>query len=142
MGTVETEPLHAPTKGEHDKAFQQFLIDSEVLSPPLPEQPVQAKPKEVEAVGAIGEVWKKKAACKDVPKKYFYSSFEQDQDLARRVCGSCAVRSECTVYAVQHGESFGIWGGYDFNITIERSAAKAATKAVKLKWARRESKSK
>lgn len=137
MGNVETEPLHAPTKGEYDKAFQQFLVDSEVLSAPVPEHPVQVKSKQVEPVGAIGEAWKKKAACKDISKNYFYSSFEEDQNLARRACGSCAVSSECTVYAVQHGETFGIWGGYDFNISEERSAARAVTKAVKLTWARR-----
>jgi WhiB family redox-sensing transcriptional regulator len=33
------------------------------------------------------------------------------EDAAKRICGSCPVRTACLRHAVRVGESFGIWGG-------------------------------
>ena len=63
--------------------------------------------------------WQQLAACRDTdPELFFpevddYTAPETAAQLfaAAKVCVSCPVRRECLTYAVDSGQSFGIWAG-------------------------------
>lgn len=63
--------------------------------------------------------WQQLAACRDTdPELFFpevddYTAPETAAQLfaAAKVCVSCPVRRECLIYAVDSGQSFGIWAG-------------------------------
>lgn len=41
--------------------------------------------------------------------------------LAARLCAWCPVQTECYVAATDHGEQFGVWGGYDLTRRTHRT---------------------
>ena len=47
---------------------------------------------------------------------------------AKEVCQECPVQRECLQWAMQHGEDFGVWGGYD---PLERRALRRARIAIR-----------
>lgn len=58
-----------------------------------------------------------RGGCVGSPPGSFYPGtdspgFAQKEREAKAVCGRCPVRRECLTYALDYGESFGIWGGY------------------------------
>ncbi|MGH3666533.1 MAG: WhiB family transcriptional regulator [Egibacteraceae bacterium] len=55
--------------------------------------------------------WRLLAACRGMDVELFYSTQESDNRTALRVCGGCPVRAQCFAAAMDHRESFGVWGG-------------------------------
>ena len=69
--------------------------------------------------GVIGLEWQGRAACRDVDPELFFPA-SQDYTApanvralieAGAVCGRCPVRRECLTYAVDSGQTYGIWAG-------------------------------
>ena len=55
--------------------------------------------------------WQERALCAQTDPEAFFPEKGGSTREAKRVCGSCEVRSECLGYALEHDERFGIWGG-------------------------------
>jgi WhiB family redox-sensing transcriptional regulator len=55
--------------------------------------------------------WRDLAACAETDPEAFFPEKGGSTRDAKRVCGSCGVRTECLGYALGNGERFGIWGG-------------------------------
>lgn len=61
--------------------------------------------------------WQKDAACTSVNPELFFPETTRGGERqiqiteAKKVCGSCAVQAACLSYALETGQSFGIWGG-------------------------------
>lgn len=54
--------------------------------------------------------WYERSTCKGIAVDVFF--LEQHEDLARRVCSSCPVRTQCRQWALEAGSSLaGTWGG-------------------------------
>jgi WhiB family redox-sensing transcriptional regulator len=60
--------------------------------------------------------WMKRAACKGLSHLFFPAPAERPQArerreaMARSVCGSCTVTTDCRQFARRHHE-YGFWGG-------------------------------
>jgi WhiB family redox-sensing transcriptional regulator len=60
--------------------------------------------------------WMEQSSCKGMSPSIFHPE-EEDPEYERRVfdakaiCHSCAVESECLVWALTRGEKLGVWGG-------------------------------
>lgn len=66
-----------------------------------------ADPQEVD-----GELaWQVDALCAQTDPEAFFPEKGGSTRDAKKVCGACAVRSECLEYALGNDERFGIWGG-------------------------------
>ncbi len=64
--------------------------------------------------------WADKAACKGLPASMFFPPGKEMTPLeARETCRSCPVRLECAIYALEHNQHHGLWGG--LNIRQRRS---------------------
>ncbi|MFJ6417866.1 WhiB family transcriptional regulator [Paeniglutamicibacter sp. NPDC091659] len=59
--------------------------------------------------GELG--WQSQALCAQTDPEAFFPEKGGSTRDAKRVCGSCSVRSECLEYALTNDERFGIWGG-------------------------------
>lgn len=44
----------------------------------------------------------------------FYSERRQDIRLAKDICATCPIRRDCLIVALENGEAWGVWGGYDY----------------------------
>ena len=55
--------------------------------------------------------WIAHAACAGEPTDLFFPDDDIATDLARSICGSCAVRADCIGYAMEFPSLDGIWGG-------------------------------
>lgn len=55
--------------------------------------------------------WQADALCAQTDPEAFFPEKGGSTREAKKVCGSCEVRSECLEYALQNDERFGIWGG-------------------------------
>jgi len=56
--------------------------------------------------------WKLSGSCsRTAHPDLWYSSSRQEQKAAQRICYRCPVLSKCLIYAFEHDEVFGIWGG-------------------------------
>lgn len=60
---------------------------------------------------AESEDWQDRALCAQTDSEAFFPEKGGSTKEAKRVCGQCAVRGECLIYALDHDERFGIWGG-------------------------------
>jgi len=77
--------------------------------------------------------WRDRAACLDVddPELFFpigNTGPALDQlERARAVCQSCTVREVCLVWAMEHNQDSGVWGGFseDERRSLKRRAARA-----------------
>lgn len=58
--------------------------------------------------------WRFAAACAQTdPEVFFPERNERLIAQAKKICGSCAVKQECADYAIENGETNGVWGGMD-----------------------------
>jgi WhiB family transcriptional regulator, redox-sensing transcriptional regulator len=66
------------------------------------------------------QIWLRDAACREPQTaSVFYAPprFERKEDRLRReraakaICVQCSVRNECLEFAIETGETFGVWGG-------------------------------
>lgn len=55
--------------------------------------------------------WATEAKCLNADPDVFFPEKGGSTREAKRICGDCAVRTECLEYALEHDERFGIWGG-------------------------------
>lgn len=55
--------------------------------------------------------WQRHAACCGVNPDVFYVALGGSTKIARAICASCEVQSECLAYALANREAFGVWGG-------------------------------
>ena len=55
--------------------------------------------------------WMHWANCRGTDPEAFVPDKGESSDLAKRVCGNCAVESECLEWALVNDERFGVWGG-------------------------------
>lgn len=58
-----------------------------------------------------GEPWMELALCQQTDPEVFFPEKGGSTRDAKRVCAGCEVRSDCLLYALEHKERFGIWGG-------------------------------
>lgn len=55
--------------------------------------------------------WRARSACRGLDSALFFPGQGESVSEAQAVCAGCAVRTECTTYALESGQRFGIWGG-------------------------------
>jgi WhiB family redox-sensing transcriptional regulator len=60
--------------------------------------------------------WQRWAACRETPKAVFFpvgnsQSTRVEEERAKALCRSCLVRPCCLDFALEHNESYGVWGG-------------------------------
>lgn len=69
-------------------------------------------------MSSANEFWREKANCKKLGPSIFFSENEEGSlsrrnDIhAKKVCSSCAVKTNCLSYALNEQINFGIWGGF------------------------------
>ncbi|THJ67880.1 WhiB family transcriptional regulator [Arthrobacter echini] len=81
---------------------------------PVPAAPAVALvlPMTPGSVDDDGELsWQTDALCAQTDPEAFFPEKGGSTRDAKKVCGSCRVRSECLEYALDKDERFGIWGG-------------------------------
>ncbi|MBG6224161.1 WhiB family redox-sensing transcriptional regulator [Arthrobacter sp. CAN_A2] len=96
------------------------------FSPALPEVQEDARPQSAPAgrptwigspiapgnIDDDGELsWQADALCAQTDPEAFFPEKGGSTRDAKKVCGSCIVKSECLEYALENDERFGIWGG-------------------------------
>jgi WhiB family redox-sensing transcriptional regulator len=64
--------------------------------------------------------WRESAACLGADTELFFPAgfagpAAADIHAAKAFCGRCPVRACCLAYALDTGQTAGIWGGYDEN---------------------------
>jgi len=65
----------------------------------------------IEAITATDIAWQEQALCAQTGADFFFPEPGSSVRDAKRICGLCAIRSECLEYALIHDERFGVWGG-------------------------------
>ncbi|RBP98106.1 WhiB family transcriptional regulator [Bifidobacterium aemilianum] len=55
--------------------------------------------------------WQQRALCAQTDPESFFPEKGGSTRDAKQVCAECEVREECLIWAVDHDERFGIWGG-------------------------------
>ena len=63
------------------------------------------------------------AACTSHDPELWFSRFPQAIAQAKAICHGCAHRLSCLSGAIQRRETYGIWGGTDFNPRHQEDAA-------------------
>lgn len=59
-----------------------------------------------------GHRWQEQAACKGCTELFFPDKGDMKSTFeAKKVCATCPVRVECLEFALENGETVGIWGG-------------------------------
>jgi WhiB family transcriptional regulator, redox-sensing transcriptional regulator len=56
-------------------------------------------------------IWRQHAACRGLDPEIFYPGDEEETEMAKAVCGQCAVRDTCLEHALGSRERDGVWGG-------------------------------
>lgn len=105
-------------------AVHEALLDdsgeADPLDPPMELRPAPrpiAQPvwiglpsgQEFDDEGELG--WQTDALCAQTDPEAFFPEKGGSTRDAKKVCGSCNVRSQCLEYALANDERFGIWGG-------------------------------
>ncbi len=55
--------------------------------------------------------WQVDSLCAQTDPEAFFPEKGGSTREAKKICGSCEVRSQCLEYALENDERFGIWGG-------------------------------
>lgn len=55
--------------------------------------------------------WQSDSLCAQTDPEAFFPEKGGSTRDAKKICGSCEVRSQCLEYALENDERFGIWGG-------------------------------
>lgn len=71
------------------------------------------------------ESWRERALCAQTDPDSFFPEKGSSSTAAKRVCHSCAVRSECLDHALLHDERFGVWGGMSAYERLQRGGRTA-----------------
>lgn len=78
----------------------------------------------IEAV-SMGTEWMERGACKQEDPEMFFPERGGSTRPAKEVCGRCAVKDQCLLYALDRKEGYGIWGGLS-----ERERRRLTARAV------------
>ena len=57
------------------------------------------------------EAWTARGACRGIDTEAFFPERGGDVKLAKSMCATCDVATECLDYALRTSQTFGIWGG-------------------------------
>lgn len=59
--------------------------------------------------------WREQARCREIgyPFTIFYSSNNEETNIAKAICSMCPVAKACLDYAIMTKEPDGVWGGLD-----------------------------
>ena len=68
-------------------------------------------PGDLTAALPADDSWRVDALCAETDPEAFFPEQGGSTREAKRVCGGCAVRTECLEAALANDERFGIWGG-------------------------------
>ncbi len=76
-----------------------------------------------------GPRWHGQAACRGIGPAVFFPAgttnlARLDEEQAKTLCASCPARARCLAFAIEHDETYGVWGGLNAE---ERRALKAAS---------------
>ncbi|MGN7190838.1 WhiB family transcriptional regulator [Curtobacterium sp. MCBA15_004] len=55
--------------------------------------------------------WQVDSLCAQTDPEAFFPEKGGSTREAKKICGSCEVRTQCLEYALENDERFGIWGG-------------------------------
>lgn len=55
--------------------------------------------------------WLVFGACRQVGPDLFFPQSAAEEAEALRICSTCPVLDECLDYALEAGETYGVWGG-------------------------------
>ena len=55
--------------------------------------------------------WQSDSLCAQTDPEAFFPEKGGSTRDAKKICGSCEVRTQCLEYALHNDERFGIWGG-------------------------------
>lgn len=56
-------------------------------------------------------VWMDDARCTETDPEAFFPAKGASIRAVKRVCDTCKVEAACLLYALDHDERFGVWGG-------------------------------
>ncbi|MFI5931659.1 WhiB family transcriptional regulator [Actinoplanes sp. NPDC051494] len=57
------------------------------------------------------EAWRTRGACRSVDPETFFPAPNEPTESAVSLCGSCVVQGPCLAWALQVGDTHGVWGG-------------------------------
>ena len=55
--------------------------------------------------------WMAQGSCANLPPSTFFPSDGAGVEVARRICATCPVRTECLEHALAERIDHGVWGG-------------------------------
>lgn len=55
--------------------------------------------------------WMARGLCTNVPPSTFFPSDGAGVEVARKICASCPVKTECLEHALANRIDHGVWGG-------------------------------
>lgn len=55
--------------------------------------------------------WRTRAACKHTPKDTFFPATSEEAQVAKQICSSCPVKTDCLDEALRVSWLTGVWGG-------------------------------
>lgn len=67
--------------------------------------------KRLEILWLEGREWSERAECNGMGSDHFYPQKGQSSWIGRKTCFECPVALECLQYAIDNGETEGIWAG-------------------------------
>ena len=59
----------------------------------------------------MNATWRNNGACRGLDPEIFYPVSDEEAEVAKAVCGGCAVRESCLEHALGSREREGVWGG-------------------------------
>lgn len=69
--------------------------------------------------------WMLDALCHEYPANWWFVEQGESGRKAKKVCRRCLVREDCLAYAIEHGEKYGIWGGFAYHETAKWRRARS-----------------
>jgi len=55
--------------------------------------------------------WQMDAPCAQTDPEVFFPEDKADVRLAKSICKTCPVKTQCLAFAMENAETFGVWGG-------------------------------
>lgn len=74
--------------------------------------------------------WQEDGACRGVEPEVFFPVSDDEAWRAKEICGVCAVKTDCLVFALQNRERYGVWGGVTEKERIELQRRGAAQRIL------------
>jgi len=55
--------------------------------------------------------WMQRGLCREIPPATFFPSDGVGVEVARGICATCPVKTQCLEYALENRIDHGVWGG-------------------------------